>query len=125
MGAVRNPDDHALTEAGLAAAQSWIDERGGAGTKREFEQSLRRLWLQAFVERDGSARIQPCTARPDAERVLPDGPAPGPDGEPGIGLRLWRPLEFSSLPCGVRVAVFVEKPVADGEGGDRRLWMPE
>ena len=118
-------DDHEaqhLTEAGRRAAQAWIDENQVVG---EFVlEEHDEAWLQILVGRDGSAKVIPCTFRPEGEEVSEDGPAVGPGGEPGVGLTLWRPLEYVRLASGTRCAVFVEKEVFDDRGNKRDLWMP-
>lgn len=113
-------DAQRVIDAGCRAAQDWLDENGVG----RHESAGDNVWLQVLVEPDLQARIRPCAFRPDDDDVVEDGPAPGPDGEPGIGMRLWRPLAHTSVPGGTKVAVYVEKPVFDDAGKPRKLWMP-
>lgn len=113
-------DTQHLIGAGCRAAQAWLDDHN----MPRFELDGQDAWLQVLVEADLLTQVRPCAFRPDEDDVVEDGPATGPAGEPGIGMRLWRPLAHTILPGGTKVAVYVAKPVYDDAGEPRKLWMP-
>lgn len=115
-------DSWRLIEAGRRAAQAWLDESGIPDKPSSDDGS--EVWLQVLVGNDGTDEVIPSTFRPDDEMVKENGTAAGPGGEPGMALKLWRPLEYLTLASGTRVAVYAEKEVLDDRGKRRDLWMP-